>query len=241
MAPEPAGGGTGGPPGEMPDAWVQSITERVTSIVNSAISQRDKQSDKKFETRMGEIQKLLEGAKPAPATPPVDEGAGGKAGKTKDIELATLNTRIAEAERRADALERARAEERAKNRTITMRQTVTDALATHGIEGARARGALALLNSEGRIAFEDDDSDSIVFKGIDVAGTDVSLRLADGLKEWIKKDEAAKLFLPPGAPGGVRGAGSTPGRANGGAAVTMTKEEASSQFWDALGNAVRGG
>lgn len=92
-----------------------------------------------------------------------------------------------------------------RERAGTLRQRASEALGSIGItEPARIKGALATLFAEGRIAYDEDDPESIVFKDSDGSPLD----LPTGVKAWAKSEDA-KIFLPPS---GARGSGDRPGQ-----------------------------
>lgn len=213
-----------------PDA----VQQMITATVNSVISARDKMSDKKREQDKLELKKMFEdGFAALKAAPASEDPAPGKKGG-KDLEITTLTKRLDELTQLAETNAKRAAEERAKNRANAMRESVTQELARHNIEGARARAAIALLRDEGRLGEEDPDSDepSFTFRGDDGIAT----RLADGVKAWATKNEAANLFKPPS---GARGSGSRPGGQPGASAPNI--EEARADFWNGALNALRGG
>lgn len=236
MAGEGTGSGAAGAAADgFNEAQLEKIRELVGTVVNGAISSRDKQADKKREQDKNDIKKMLDESLAAfkgASSGEGGEGEGKGKGKDKDsVQFATLQRQLEEMKTRSDTFERKALEERTKSRQSALSQSVQQALAVHGIEGNRARGALALLKTDNRIGFESDDEDNIVFRSDD--GIGVSLDV--GLRQWVKTEEA-RVYLPPP---NTRGSGSRPGGTNG---QTVTKEEAASQFWEAVGATVsRGG
>lgn len=95
-------------------------------------------------------------------------------------------------QKQLDAEKAAKAAERDKARKQTLRQRSLEALAEHGITGKQAQVALNNFIAEGRVKFEGDDSDELLF--VDSKGDE--LPLADGTKSWAESDDA-KMFLPP--------------------------------------------
>jgi hypothetical protein len=140
-----------------------------------------------------------EGA-PVAADPP---GDGGATPAPTSPELKKLQDQISVLTKQAEDARSERDAERARSRDSLLRQRVTEALSTVGIEGVRARHALGLLvDAERRVRWSD-GSDDIVFR------TDAhdELELGAGLREWLKTDDA-KLYLPAR---GVQGSGDRPG------------------------------
>jgi len=229
------GGGGGGGASVFNDAQLAGIKAIVAGVVNQTIAARDKMSDKKrgedakaAETRFATLlDEKLAAFKPT-ETP--DDGVGGKSGKggKESVELATLRRSIQETKDALEASNRKASEAQAKMRSSALRQTTAEQLAALGIDGARFKGAFAVLQQEGRIRMRDDESDEMVF--VDDTGAEVEL--AAGLAGWAKSDDA-KIYLPPS---GVRGSGSTkpgPGGLPAGAKPT------NDQQWSMIGSAIK--
>lgn len=198
VTPDQSGQGSGDPP--------KYVTEEQ---LNRAMTSRFSAFEKKFEkttgdlvttvtgkldeligTKLSELTKKTEPPK-APQTP-----AESPEMKAMQKQLAEVQQQLAKANQEKEA-------ERAAARDQSLRSTLQQQLTASGITGAGLRAAMHLLvDGEKRIRFED-DSDRILFKG-----DDGDLPLADGLKSWLKTDDA-KIFLPPrGTQGsGDRGAG----------------------------------
>jgi phosphatidate phosphatase PAH1 len=182
--------------------------------VNRAITARFRDFDKKIETRLGEQfssfeTKLTEmlAAKPAEA-----EGKPAADAKAQSVDehpaVKSLQKQLAEIKNKNAEIERLRAEEAQKGRDLAMRGKLTEALASHGIEGTRAKGALALLvDSDKRVSVDADGT--IVFRD----GNGDALDLQTGLKSWAASEDA-KLYLPPR---GAAGSGDTGRTTNTGA------------------------
>lgn len=202
-----AGGGGGGTP-IFSDAQI----DRITSIVNMAISGRDKRLIDTLDKKRSDdakaaddrLAKILEEKLSAlkPADPDPDPPAGGGKGKNKgdDVRLQTMQQKLDEMARRADEQEQKAKAANARIRAGNLQTITRDELSKVGIDGARFKGAYALLQQEGRIRHREDDSDEMVF--VDDAGQEVEL--AVGLQAWVKTDDA-KIYLPPS---GVKGSGS---------------------------------
>ena len=120
-------------------------------------------------------------------------------------DLKKFEDQIAALTKQADEARSERDEERRKMRDATLRQKLTDALATAGIDGVRARHAVGLLvDAEKRVRWSD-DGDAVLFRRAE----DDDVELGEGIKSWLKSDDA-KLYLPPR---GATGSGDRPGRA----------------------------
>lgn len=219
--------------GDFTEAQVEKLQQLVAGVVNQAIAARDKQADKKrqadIDTIKQEFTKALEGVKPVPAEPTDGKDGKNKGGDKESVALQTLQRQLEEQRARSDAFEAKANAERTQRRQVALSQTVSQALGVHGIEGNRARAALALLKNDSRIGFETDDEDNIVFRGED--GLSVSLDV--GLRQWAKSEEA-RVFLPPS---NTRGSGSRPNGQSPGS--SLSKEEATGMFWESVGNSIR--
>ena len=103
--------------------------------------------------------------------------------------------------------------ERAKAKDGLLRQKLTDALVSGGVEAPRARHAVGLLvDAEKRVRWSEED-DKLVFQ----RGEHDEVDLAVGIKDWLKTDDG-KFYLPPkGAQGSGDRPGANPPRAPGGA------------------------
>jgi len=221
----PAGGGA---PTEMPAEWMEAVVQKVSAHLQKALTSRDAQADKKREADQAAFKKMLEEALAGKGgEPPVDDGKGGGKGKDKDnTALQTLQKRLDEMAQRSEAFEKKAAEERAARRQVALTQTVHNALSAYGIEGSRAKAALALLQAEQRISFQDEDSDELTFRGEDGLTTELTV----GLRTWAKSEDA-KLFLPAS---GSRGSGGRPGGGPAGSPGNLTNQQRMAALNDLL-------
>jgi hypothetical protein len=215
---------------------LESLDAKMGTMFNNAIASRLSTFEKKILEKTGggvadalkaQLPELLKQFAPSATQ---DEPGSTVRGK-KDVEIETLKKKLEETSARAEATDKRLTEERAQSRKIVLRQKVMDGLAEHGIDGVRAKAAIASFNDDGRVQFAADDADDVTFRSDD--GNDVDLNF--GLKSWVKTEQA-KLFLPPA---GVRGAGTRPGGT--GAPAAANKDEAVKQFWEAVGQSVRNG
>lgn len=179
--------------------------EQLNTILNKAITAR-------FTAYTKSQEKALEGLSAAISTKIEEtlatrpEPVPGDTPKSGTIEESpaykTLMKRLQETEAKQKQAEERAASEEQKRRDTAMRQRFAEQLAEHGIEGVRAKHAIALLlDSEKRVRY-DDDGETLVFRGSD---GDVDLR--QGLKDWARSDDG-KHFLPPR---GTVGSGDKPG------------------------------
>lgn len=136
--------------------------------------------------------------------PTTDASAGGSAAPAPPSpELKKLQDQISVLTKQAEDARSERDAERARSRDAQLRQRVTEALSSVGIEGVRARHALGLLvDAERRVRWAE-GGDDIVFR----TDTHDDLDLSAGIREWLKTDDA-KLYLPPR---GAAGSGDRPG------------------------------
>jgi hypothetical protein len=184
-----------------------AIQTLVNTTVNGAVSNLKKLAvldrQKDAESMKESFGKLLDEKLQALAPPPEpgDGGKGGKGGKSGDVELATLKRQVEDLRKSSEESARVAASERAKNRSAKMRDDVREALREHGITDARFKAAYAMLQQDGVLRYQSDDSDDIVFA--DVTG---EMDYRTGLATWAKSEDA-KLFLPPS---GTQGAGTRP-------------------------------
>lgn len=186
--------GTGAPEALTIDTVNKQINQAITGHLKRFGEQ---QSKAVAELVAAQLTQLTEQLKPA-AKPEQSASASGE-----NAEFNALRKQLDEQRRTTEALQKHLATEKQASRSLKLRQTLTEQLAAHGIEGPRAKGAMALLiDGEQRVGF-DGDSDSIVFR--DETGP---LTLSEGLKSWVRTPDA-KLYLPPAGGGGT---GSTTGQ-----------------------------
>ncbi|WP_438029002.1 hypothetical protein [Sorangium sp. So ce233] len=134
------------------------------------------------------------------ATPPQSKPEDSPAFKALMKKLELLEQKNAESETKAREAE-------AKRRDTELRTSVLKLLNVNGIIGERADLALGVLVDAKKLVGYQPDSDEIVFKSGEEA-----LPIADGLKSWIKTDQA-QIFLPPKD---IKGSGDRPSGGGGG-------------------------
>lgn len=183
--------------------------------LNKAITARFKSFEQKVEKTFGESFTTFGGKikeelasllapKPEPPKEP-EKKKDAQAPSTPHPDLRRFEEQIAALTKQADEARSERDTERAKTRDTTLRQRLTDALATAGIDGVRARHAVGLLvDSEKRVRWSE-EGDAVLFRRAE----DDDVDLGEGLKHWLKTDDA-KLYLPPR---GATGSGDRPGAA----------------------------
>jgi hypothetical protein len=216
---------------------IESLNSMMGQTVNNILTARLKTSEKQLLEKLGgtvgeslkaQLPELLKEFKPAAADPDDKDGKG-KGRRAEDVvEMATLRKQIQDLNARAEKADQKAAEAVAKTRTATLKQTTAEKLSAMGIDGARFKGAYALLQQEGRIKHRDDDSDDMVF----VDDTGVELDIDVGLQGWAKGEDA-KIFLPPS---GVKGSGSKPVSST---PAASGGKPTSAQQWEIVGNAIR--
>jgi hypothetical protein len=158
-------------------------------------------------TSFGEA--LIEKLKAEPPKPPDEKGKSNhQEPKLEDTPAyRAMQKQLEETKNRLDAAEAAKKAERDKARAQALRQKSTEALTEAGVTGAGTRHAFNSLLADGRIKWEGDDSEELLF--VDSKGDE--LPLADGVKSWVESDDA-KMFLPPR---GASGSGDPPRRGPG--------------------------
>jgi hypothetical protein len=221
--------------GANDDALIDRLAPKIHNLINSAIASQKKLTEKQRSEDRDAFAKLLDeklGAlKPPTDDPPGDGGKGAKGGKREDIEMASLRKQSEELKARLDTAEQVAKAERQKNRDAAMRSLAYDEFGKYGIDGERANGLYARFKFDNRMAYEDDEADpslnNLLFHGDDGA----QVRFSDGMKAYIKTDQA-KLYLPPS---GARGAGSRPGPNGQNTVPQMSKDE----LWTSLGQELR--
>jgi hypothetical protein len=205
-APPPAGD----PPKPAEGAPAYVTEEQLQAALTTRFRAFEQKVDKTLADGLGsmgtklrdELAALFPKPEPKPEGDAKPEG-GGVPQAQPAPELKKLQDQIALLTKQAEDARSERDAERVRARDSLLRQRVTDALATVGIEGVRARHALGLLvDAEKRVRWSD-DGDSVLFR------TDAhdELDLAGGVREWLKTDDA-KLYLPPR---GAAGSGDRPG------------------------------
>lgn len=150
-----------------------------------------------------------------------DKGSQGKSGDADSPELRRLNAKLEEQAKQIENEKRARLESEEARKTERLRGATRDALAKAGVSAERIRHAMALLQTDGRIAL--DDNGTPVMKFAREWGEE-SIPLDKGLAEWVKTDDG-KVYLPAtGTQGTGGGAGGTGGQS--GSTVPRTKDGA---------------
>jgi hypothetical protein len=210
LEPEQPPQGTAAPEAaEGTDVAPKHVTEQQ---LNKAITSRMKSFEERLEKSFGEsftsfsatLRTELAGLMPKP--PEAKSEGGKKPGeKPESPELHALQDEVARLKKESEDVRIQRDVERTKLRDASLRQTLTDALASAGIEGVRARHAVGLLvDAEKRVRWSERE-DAAVFRRSE---HDV-VPLDEGLGEWLRSDDA-KLYLPPR---NAAGSGDRPGGA----------------------------
>lgn len=204
------GDGSGNSQGESaPEALTK---DGVIEIVNSAITGRLKAAQKQMADSVSSmlaeaLAPVIEKVEALPAAPAKGDGSSGGDSQPDSPELNSMRKQLADLQKQNDTWKQQLAEERQAKRLGNLRTSTLEQLANAGFrDQQRATAAMKILLSDGRVNFESDSSDSVVFRDSD--GT--SLPLADGLKSFAKSEEG-KLFLPPANAGGSGDASGNPG------------------------------
>jgi hypothetical protein len=194
------------PPKEGADAPKYVTEEQLQSALTERFRAFEQRVDKSLGALGPKLREELSALFPKPVPKP--EGADGngtvrKGESEPNPELKKLQDQITQLTKQAEDARSERDAERARARDSSLRQRVTDALSGVGVEGVRARHALALLvDSERRVRWSDDGG-SLLFR----TDTHDELELAAGVREWLKTEDA-KLYLPAR---GALGSGDRPG------------------------------
>lgn len=193
--------------------------EQFNKAINAAMTTRDKrlltEVNKSIEAKW---EREVEDAMNDPeyiAEQEAGAGGGGGAGDQQQPDPEKSPKFIAQ-QRRLEALEQEIKAERetrlaavGKQRGDALRLRVGELLTKHGVDPTRTRHVLALLvDGEKRVKYEADDSDNLLFHD-----GDADLPLEDGIKGWMKTDDA-KLYMPSRGlqgSGGQRAPGPRPG------------------------------
>jgi len=202
---------------------LKGITDSTSKLVNDGITKRFERFEKSFgdnvKSALGEIaadidtrlEQKVAALKPADLPPPDGKAKGaGEAGKPAadpihDAAMKALEKKIADQDKAMAKLNEERAAEKRKARDITRRHVSAEAYTKAGGDPARVNHALGYLQSEGRIGYESDDSDALVFR--DESGEAVDL--ATGIAGWLKSPDG-QHYMPPR---GSNGSGGTSGKA----------------------------
>jgi hypothetical protein len=211
---------------------IQTIT---AGVLNSAMTARFKTFEKQLHESLGKTigEQLKEHLKTAkPEEEPDAEPEKGKKGKNApqvdNVMVNTLQTQLAELNRRYEMAEKNAAEERAKNRTAMLRTKLAEELARVGVTDATAQQLAIgiLVDSRQAVTFDEleGNENKIVFKTPE--GGVVNLDV--GLRGWVKSPEA-KYFIPANQ---ARGAGTRPGGyAPGASAPALSRQELEARVW----------
>ena len=184
-----------------------------------------------LDEKFAAVTAALEGMKAAPPAPPKPDGQpaprfeDSPAYKAQQQQLERLTQQLS-----AEKAEKAA--ERQKARTQTLRQRATETLTELGVTGVGTKHAFNTLSADGRIVYEGDASDEILF--VDDKGE--KLPLKDGLKAWTESEDA-KVFLPPR---GASGSGDEPRRSAGGPTRKGPMEYSHAEIGAALRSAMNG-
>jgi len=218
-----AAGGEGGGGGGVAFSEVQlkQIGDVAAEVANRAITARNKAYDKRFEEfsattikavekSIAEIYKTLPNANAAGGGEGAggeggDKGKGKSAGGTQNVmespEVRAMRRELDELKQKSQEAEAKAKEAEALNKKQQLRAMTSETLAKHGgMKADAARRAIALLEADGRIKYDDDDQPIFV-------GEDGDIKLEQGIKDWLKTEDG-KSFLPPR---GTQGSGERPG------------------------------
>lgn len=231
------GGGSSGSNGAQGGGFSQEqldfIESKFSGMVNAAITSRDKRFEKQLGERFDSLIQKLETAKPAKqqSAPPEEDPETGKKLKDRDIALQTIQRQLEEMRQQAEQAREQAHVERMKNRDIERRRMLSEGLSAIGItDPVKLRHALALLETEQRVGYEDEESDNLVWR----SATGETLRFEVGLRSWSRSDDAKHFISPQNA----RGSGSNPTTRGAGPNGQLTPEQQLARLDEALRNIV---
>lgn len=185
-----------------------------------------------LEAKFASLAETLEGLKTAPPKPegttttPEPRFEDSPAFKAQQLELQKLQKRL-------ESSESEKAAERAKARAQALRQRTFELLSEHGVTGNGARYAFNNFAAEGRVVYEGDTSDELLF--VDEKGE--KLPIKDGIKSWVESEDA-KVFLPPR---GASGSGEEPRRPAGTGTKKSPLDYSGAEIGAALRSVMNGG
>jgi len=182
--------------------------EQLNRAISARLGDFGKKIEKQFETFGGslttslaaKLDELVTGKLEALA-PPEKSAPAKPQSWTDSPEYKAMQRRLEASEKQIEQERQEKAAAAAKSQAQSLRTKLSESLAAGGISGKSLQFALGvLLDSEKRVRFDEDERP--LFKTDD--GDE--LPLADGLKVWLKSDDA-KVFLPPR---GTTGSGHRP-------------------------------
>lgn len=187
-----------------------------------------------LEAKFASLTETLEGLEAAPPKPPGPPTPNtpeprfedSPAFKAQQLELQKLQKRL-------ESSESEKAAERAKARAQALRQRTFELLSEHGVTGNGARYAFNNFAAEGRVVYEGDTSDELLF--VDEKGE--KLPIKDGIKSWVESEDA-KVFLPPR---GASGSGEEPRRPAGTGPKKSPLDYSGAEIGAALRSVMNGG
>jgi hypothetical protein len=180
---------------EMNKTVTGAMTSRDKKLVDSINKQIDARWEKEVEDALNDPEYVAE----------LEAGNGAGDAERTQVDPKKTPEYIAQ-QRRLDALEQqVRTEQDArlaavgKQRGDSLRTRVSELLTKHGLDPARVRHAIAwLVSEEKRVKYASDEADDLLFHD-----GDADLPLEDGIKGWMKSEDA-KQFIPAR---GVQGSG----------------------------------
>lgn len=195
------------------DAPKYVTAEDFDKKLNAAISGRLKDFEKKQEKAFADFASKLDPdalvSKITESLKTTSNANANDAGKGPDFKIEdhpSFRGQQKKIDEQAKLLEQIKAErdaEKARTRDTTLRQKLTEGLASAGVPADRVKHAVGfLVDVDKRVRYAD-DGDELVFRDNDNTVVDFN----SGLKAWAKSDDA-KIYLPPR---GTAGSGDRPG------------------------------
>jgi hypothetical protein len=176
--------------GEPKFVTEEQLNRAITSRFKDFEKKLDKSNEGLVTTLSSKLEELVTGKLESLQPKPDDKGEGSKpAGESP--EMKAMARQLAEVQKALEKSNQEKDVERARSRDRDLRSKLQEALSGAGITGVQLKHAVGVLvDAEKRVRIDDDDR--VLFKGDD--GDE--LPLADGVKSWVKTDEA-KIYLPP--------------------------------------------
>lgn len=194
---------------------LKKVAELIASEQEKATKATLKVIGEQLKPVISRIEAVEKTATAKPDDQPDDEPDEGR-GASADPEVKALKAKMAALEARAQKAEQDRREAEEKAKAERLQQAARDALLAAGVPADRVKAALATLQVDGLLDYDDQGQPGIKFQRQGYAEV---LTGKDGAAEWLKSD-VGKIFLPPADVGGTgERSGRRPGPKNTGQPV----------------------
>jgi hypothetical protein len=206
-----------------------------------AIASRFKAHEKTLEAKFAELTtglvtkfeesaaKMAEASKTKEARPEPAKKAEPQSFEDSPAYVA-MRKQLEELTKKQEQAIRERDAEKARSRDMGLRQKVTEALSSAGVDAARAKLAIGyLIDAAKVVGYSEDEPEAVVFRT-----SEGDQDLGSGLRTWLKSDEG-KVFLPPR---GTQGSGD---RSVGASPIPSSQGITKSQVASLIGQALASG